>query len=869
LGLLSFEGWGDFAQNGSALLRVLRWALGSTVVMFAPGLPLALLTIREERAGIAHLAARAMLLSIVLGVLACTLFKLAGLTIDTRTAPFALGIPALVCAVPVFARPKRIAFTNDFGPTWRTVAVCTFALVAGLLALHDHILPAEDQYLAEYDYDRIRQWDFGTHDAEITPSRFVLRQARTERTIANAEGKPVTFGLKLLLRNRTAAALLLRVRLDGALLAEGEIPPRYDRFEHSRNFALNTKFVSAAFDESPGPHKLTIDLADRSGAAPDEIEVIVDDLGNTSRRAFWRAIRRRHVIGDIGDMREPVNFARSLQTFLIPFAHHHDLSEHHPPAYSLADPPLHHHLAMLALSAMGDDIRSITAFYWFEVLLVFLLTVWLAAARPNVGARSNAGALACVPVTWVLTTFIRPGLESNTPHLTFCVIFLLAVALLRVGGSGYFMLAAALAMMTKPHGLPMALFAVVSLGVFFGKRRKEAALLGAACLAVQLALVGAVFLIDRVWGPMAHKDVLGFRAGTLGRLLLCGQWRWGLYLLRNAAHFAVLLLAASCFAPLFCWRGSDRWGRALLLIAGLAFAMVSTMNYVRCHYVGTVCSLLAAAAIRSIVSDGRAVRRWLGFYFLCGTVAVVWCFMTGPDHTSPWAGPLARSRVSPFCRAASLERRADDALARGDRQRAIRLFRQAVSFGSPRNVTWCRLVQVLIEDGKPGAAYQTADEAVIGSAEPAKLLRRIGMELYAKRRFAHALTFLDRSLEHDPDSVAVLYEAGNTLAKLGRFGAAERRFRQVVERKPDHVKALTNLGVVLVAGHKAHDALVPLRRAVTIDPKALVARFNIALALEELNDIDSATAELLAFIDLCKPDDPRRAVAEKALRRLR
>ncbi|HID24015.1 MAG TPA: hypothetical protein EYP14_16660, partial [Planctomycetaceae bacterium] len=339
---------------------------------------------------------------------------------------------------------------------------------------------------------------------------------------------------------------------------------------------------------------------------------MIDDLSNLSRREFWQCVRRRYVIGDIGDVREPVNFARSLHDSPLPFVFHHDLPGRHAPSYSLADPPLHHHLAMLGLSAMGDDIRSITALYWFEVLLVYLLTVWLSCA----GARwANVGAVACVPMMWTLTTFIRPGLESNTPHLTFCLVFLAGVALLRARSPGHFLLAGTLAMMTKPHGLAMALFVLFSMGTFFRRRRKEAVVLGASCIGVQLLLMGAVCLIDRFWGPIMHKDVIGFRAGTLGRVLLHGQWRWARYLLRNAADYGVLLVAASCFAPLFCWRGRDRWGRVFLLTAGIAFVMIATMNYVRAHYVGTVSNLLLAAAVRTLASSPTSRRRW-GLYFV-------------------------------------------------------------------------------------------------------------------------------------------------------------------------------------------------------------------------------------------------------------
>jgi len=841
LGLMTTLHAGALPRGGPLALTLLRWVLACAGILLAPGLPLAILTHRGRSIGIAELIARAVLLGILLGAISCTTIKLCGIVVREATVPYALGAPALVFAIWAFlSHRKTFVVFNDFGPDWRALALCCAALALGMLALHGHILPGEDQYLPECIYDRVRQWAFPLGGGE-TPrvrivrkgqsdeQRFLIRQSRVEWRLVNGGPASSPFLLRWLVRNYTTKRLFVRVRFDGKPVAGVEVSPRYDRFKYSRNFPVNAEFISARLRVPLGEHRLEIRLTDRPGRLVKGASVVVDDLSNFSRHEFWQRIRRRYVIGDIGDVREPVNFARSLRDHLLPFVFHHDLPSSPPPSYSLADPPLHHHLAMLALSAMGDDIRSITALYWFEILLVYLLTVWLSCSGTS---RPNLGAVACIPMVWVLTTFIRPGLESNTPHLTFCMVFLLGIALLRAKRPGYFLLAAAMAMMTKPHGLAMALFALLSMGIFFPRRRKESAVLGVSCIAAQLVLVGVVCLIDRLWGPVMHKDVIGFRAGTLGRVLLHGQWRWAVYLLRNATDYGVLLVAASCFAPLFCWRGTDRWGRVFLLTAGLAFLMIATMNYVRCHYVGTVSNLLLAAAVRAMASPPASRRKW-SLYFASAIVSVVWCFATGSDHTSPWAGPLVRSRVSPFCRAASLERRANDALLRGGRMEAVRLLRQAVSFGYPQDVTWARLVRVLIEDGKVKCAYAAAEEAVLSSTRPATLFRVIGMELYVKGQYAHALAFLSRSLQRDPENVDVMYESGNALVRLGQYYAAERRFREVLARKPNHVKALTNLGMVLLSSGRAREALSPLRRALGLNPKIVAAHFNLALALEE------------------------------------
>ncbi|MBI1194223.1 MAG: tetratricopeptide repeat protein [Gammaproteobacteria bacterium] len=103
----------------------------------------------------------------------------------------------------------------------------------------------------------------------------------------------------------------------------------------------------------------------------------------------------------------------------------------------------------------------------------------------------------------------------------------------------------------------------------------------------------------------------------------------------------------------------------------------------------------------------------------------------------------------------------------------------------------------------------------------------------------------------NPD--ALLAQA-TRLHALGRLGASERIYRQILQVHPNHPGALHQLGT-LAHGVGRHDAAVDLiRRAVAIDPKRPNYHFNLALALAALKRIDEAVESMRTACKL-KPRD--------------
>lgn len=96
-------------------------------------------------------------------------------------------------------------------------------------------------------------------------------------------------------------------------------------------------------------------------------------------------------------------------------------------------------------------------------------------------------------------------------------------------------------------------------------------------------------------------------------------------------------------------------------------------------------------------------------------------------------------------------------------------------------------------------------------------------------------------------SVAAMHEALGAFKK-GRFTAAERRLRQLLDRHPGHPTLLLNLSAVLLADGRDEEGERLLRQAVEKDPDYLVGRCNLA-RICALRGQSARARELLEGLD--------------------
>ncbi len=89
----------------------------------------------------------------------------------------------------------------------------------------------------------------------------------------------------------------------------------------------------------------------------------------------------------------------------------------------------------------------------------------------------------------------------------------------------------------------------------------------------------------------------------------------------------------------------------------------------------------------------------------------------------------------------------------------------------------------------------------------------------------------------------------------GRYGAAEQLYRTLLDRRPDHLPALVNMGTILLQRNKPADAVESFKKAITLSPDLAVAYYLCGSALYRANRDEEAIAMFRKSVEL----DPAHA----------
>ena len=111
----------------------------------------------------------------------------------------------------------------------------------------------------------------------------------------------------------------------------------------------------------------------------------------------------------------------------------------------------------------------------------------------------------------------------------------------------------------------------------------------------------------------------------------------------------------------------------------------------------------------------------------------------------------------------------------------------------------------------------------------------LGSLTFARARvFASSETLFADSLTAWPDSVMARYNLAVLVERRGDDEAAERHYREVLERQPGHLRALNNLGLLALRHGRGQEALALLGEATRRSPVYVEAYWNLGTALERL-----------------------------------
>ena len=116
-----------------------------------------------------------------------------------------------------------------------------------------------------------------------------------------------------------------------------------------------------------------------------------------------------------------------------------------------------------------------------------------------------------------------------------------------------------------------------------------------------------------------------------------------------------------------------------------------------------------------------------------------------------------------------------------------------------------------------------------------------------------------------PQDPAILLELSNLLVDTGLTRAAAACLKRLVAIDPDHAEGWQNLAVAQFLADRFEDGIASCRRCLAVDPKNVMAVYNLALAHERLRQYDQASYWVAEGLRLA----PRDASLQKLELRVR
>jgi tetratricopeptide (TPR) repeat protein len=180
-------------------------------------------------------------------------------------------------------------------------------------------------------------------------------------------------------------------------------------------------------------------------------------------------------------------------------------------------------------------------------------------------------------------------------------------------------------------------------------------------------------------------------------------------------------------------------------------------------------------------------------------------------------------------------RRAQDAHARGDLDKAERFYNAALSVDAQSFEALHGLADIHFRRGRLDTALVLAQNALKSDLERAEGFSTLGLIFHTLRRCSEALISYDEGLRRDPDDPTLRNRRGVALLDLGRLREALAEFDRVLADDPQHLEALGNRGNTLVKLNRPAEALEAFDRALVDAPQNAQLLTNRAVALRRLD----------------------------------
>ena len=150
-----------------------------------------------------------------------------------------------------------------------------------------------------------------------------------------------------------------------------------------------------------------------------------------------------------------------------------------------------------------------------------------------------------------------------------------------------------------------------------------------------------------------------------------------------------------------------------------------------------------------------------------------------------------------------------------------------------------------------GAAYRQLGKSMLNrlievSPDSARSHQILADSLYAENRFGEAAEQYLLALERHPGDPVLLLSLANARLREPDLRLATEAYRKVLAVSPLDAEASYNLGLALAAQNLHRDAVVPLRRALELQPDLSLAHAALGKSFAALGEVEEAVAHMEA-----------------------
>ncbi len=160
------------------------------------------------------------------------------------------------------------------------------------------------------------------------------------------------------------------------------------------------------------------------------------------------------------------------------------------------------------------------------------------------------------------------------------------------------------------------------------------------------------------------------------------------------------------------------------------------------------------------------------------------------------------------------------------------------------------LAVVLMQRGREGEALEHLQTLAASAAPPAGTALLLAMAYRALGRLIEGLSAIEPAIAANPGDAAAWTLAGSLRVMSGDFSGGEAALRRALQLDPRNLDATSHLAIALHRQQRWAAAIELYRRVRDATPYDANVRYNLALSLEALGDLEAARVELERVVRL-------------------